>query len=164
MFARDQHIFRQPLYIQSRFYRAPEILLGSITAVITGVKKSTKASPKIDMWSLGCLLAEMYINRDLKSNERYKPMFAGRNSHDQLHLIEETFVKYESDYRCIEEAIGFIDDRCSTSNEAVHPFINFLKVTYCVITIDYSVASRYVHRNVFQRPKPSRVIPGLKID
>jgi serine/threonine protein kinase len=80
MFSRDQHIFRQPLYIQSRFYRAPEILLGS-TSSPSAVKKSTKATPKIDMWSLGCLLAEMYINRDLK-NHRFKPMFGGRNSHE----------------------------------------------------------------------------------
>jgi hypothetical protein len=85
MFARDQHIFRQPLYIQSRFYRAPEILLGNTTTAATGVKKSTKATPKIDMWSLGCLLAELYINRNLsneKNHRRYVPMFPGRNSKD----------------------------------------------------------------------------------
>lgn len=131
MFSRDQHIFRQPLYIQSRFYRAPEILLGT-TSAPSAVKKSTKASPKIDMWSLGCLLAELYINRDLK-NHRFKPMFAGRNSHEQLHLIEETFVRHESDHRCVEEAIGFTDSHSSSKD--VHPFIDFLKVTNFSIKI-----------------------------
>ena len=35
-------------YIQSRFYRAPEVLLGS------------GYSTSIDIWSLGCILAELY--------------------------------------------------------------------------------------------------------
>ena len=129
MFGRDQHIFRQPLYIQSRFYRAPEILVGNTTAPTAAVKKPTKASPKIDMWSLGCLLAEMYINRDLKGR-KFKPMFAGRNSQEQLHLIEETFVKFESDHRCIEEAIGFTDSHSASHD--IHPFIDFLKVSLSI--------------------------------
>ena len=35
-------------YIQSRFYRAPEVILG------------LPYSTAIDMWSLGCILAELY--------------------------------------------------------------------------------------------------------
>ena len=35
-------------YIQSRFYRAPEIILGM------------KYGTAIDMWSVGCILAELY--------------------------------------------------------------------------------------------------------
>ena len=37
------------MYIQSRFYRAPEVILGA-----------TYGYP-IDMWSFGCLIAELYI-------------------------------------------------------------------------------------------------------
>ena len=53
-------------YIQSRFYRAPEILLGA------------PYSMAIDMWSLGCLLAELYTGR---------PLFPGENESDQLLSI-----------------------------------------------------------------------------
>ena len=35
-------------YIQSRFYRAPEVILG------------LPYGTPIDMWSLGCILAELY--------------------------------------------------------------------------------------------------------
>jgi serine/threonine protein kinase len=46
-------------YIATRWYRPPEILLG--------VPDYSKA---VDMWSLGCILAEMYSGR---------PLFQGRN-------------------------------------------------------------------------------------
>lgn len=36
-------------YIQSRFYRSPEVILG------------IAYSTAIDMWSLGCVLAELYM-------------------------------------------------------------------------------------------------------
>jgi dual specificity tyrosine-phosphorylation-regulated kinase 2/3/4 len=45
-------------YIQSRFYRAPEIILG--IPYTTG----------IDMWSFGCIMAELYTGY---------PLFPGEN-------------------------------------------------------------------------------------
>ncbi|KAF2073984.1 hypothetical protein CYY_004691 [Polysphondylium violaceum] len=56
-------------YICSRYYRAPELLVGC-----------TNYSTKIDIWSIGCILAEMLIG---------KPLFPGTNSHDQLGRIIE---------------------------------------------------------------------------
>jgi dual specificity tyrosine-phosphorylation-regulated kinase 1 len=53
-------------YIQSRFYRSPEVLLG---------KKYTCA---IDMWSLGCIMVEMHTG---------EPLFGGADQHDQLRRI-----------------------------------------------------------------------------
>lgn len=53
-------------YIQSRYYRAPEILLG------------TGYSCAIDIWSLGCIIAELYLGR---------PIFEGSNSITQLYCI-----------------------------------------------------------------------------
>ena len=55
-------------YIQSRFYRAPEILLGYPYDV------------EIDMWSLGCMLVELHTGY---------PLFNGVNEHDQLCRIVE---------------------------------------------------------------------------
>jgi len=45
-------------YIQSRFYRSPEVLLG------------LPYDLAIDMWSLGCILVEMHTG---------EPLFAGSN-------------------------------------------------------------------------------------
>ena len=46
------------MYIQSRFYRAPEVILGA------------PYDYGIDMWSAGCLLAELHLG---------SPIFAGSN-------------------------------------------------------------------------------------
>ena len=51
-------------YICSRFYRAPELILGS-----------TDYSFGVDVWSAGCVLAEMVIGR---------PIFNGKDSFEQL--------------------------------------------------------------------------------
>jgi len=55
-------------YIQSRFYRAPEVILGSRYAL------------PIDMWSLGCILAELATGC---------PLFPGEDESDQLACIIE---------------------------------------------------------------------------
>uniref|UniRef100_A0A1I8I8N9 Mitogen-activated protein kinase n=1 Tax=Macrostomum lignano TaxID=282301 RepID=A0A1I8I8N9_9PLAT len=54
-------------YVATRWYRAPEIMLNS--------KGYTKS---IDIWSVGCILAEMLNN---------KPLFPGKHYIDQLNLI-----------------------------------------------------------------------------
>jgi mitogen-activated protein kinase 15 len=51
-------------YVATRWYRAPEILFGS--------EKYTKS---VDMWSVGCILAEMFTG---------KPLFAGTSSLNQI--------------------------------------------------------------------------------
>ena len=61
----DQRVFS---YIQSRFYRAPEIILG------------LPYSSAIDMWSLGCILVELYTG---------VPLFPGENELDQLLCMME---------------------------------------------------------------------------
>ena len=55
-------------YIQSRFYRSPEIMLGILY------------TPAIDMWSLGCILVELY---------RGYPLFPGKDEEDQMGKILE---------------------------------------------------------------------------
>ena len=55
-------------YVQSRFYRAPEVILGNLYTTA------------IDMWSLGCILVELVIG---------KPLFVGDCEHDQLLCIIE---------------------------------------------------------------------------
>ncbi len=57
-------------YIQSRFYRSPEVILGSSYGL------------GIDMWSLGCILAELWTGY---------PIFPGENEQEQLACIMEIF-------------------------------------------------------------------------
>lgn len=51
-------------YIQSRSYRAPEVIIGC------------KYDYKIDMWSLGCILAEIYTGNVLFQNDSIQSMLA----------------------------------------------------------------------------------------
>ncbi|CAN0097805.1 unnamed protein product [Ectocarpus sp. 4 AP-2014] len=53
-------------YIQSRFYRSPEVMLG------------LPYTTAIDMWSLGCILVEMHTG---------EPLFAGVDQFDQMCRI-----------------------------------------------------------------------------
>ena len=55
-------------YIQSRFYRAPEVILGG------------KYGMPIDMWSFGCILAELLTGY---------PLFPGEDESDQLATMME---------------------------------------------------------------------------
>ena len=54
-------------YVATRWYRAPEILLGS-----------TNYTFGVDMWSCGCILAELLAGR---------PMFPGKSTLDQIERI-----------------------------------------------------------------------------
>ncbi|KAM6097270.1 dual specificity tyrosine-phosphorylation-regulated kinase 4 [Chlamydotis macqueenii] len=55
-------------YVQSRFYRSPEVILGHPYAMA------------VDMWSLGCIVAELYTGY---------PLFPGEDEVDQLACIME---------------------------------------------------------------------------
>lgn len=56
-------------YVATRWYRAPEIILGS-----------TCYTMAVDMWAIGCIIAEMFIG---------KPVIAGTSTMNQLEKIVE---------------------------------------------------------------------------
>ncbi|CCM02908.1 uncharacterized protein FIBRA_05022 [Fibroporia radiculosa] len=64
-------------YIQSRFYRSPEVILGM------------NYHMAIDMWSLGCILAELYTGF---------PIFPGENEQEQLSCIMEILGVPDKDF------------------------------------------------------------------
>jgi hypothetical protein len=55
-------------YIQSRFYRSPEVMLG------------VEYTAAIDMWSFGCVAAELFLGL---------PLFPGASEHDLLSRVLE---------------------------------------------------------------------------
>eukprot|EP01065_Artemidia_motanka_P043968 TRINITY_DN6189_c0_g1_i1.p1 TRINITY_DN6189_c0_g1~~TRINITY_DN6189_c0_g1_i1.p1 ORF type:complete len:804 (+),score=220.54 TRINITY_DN6189_c0_g1_i1:228-2639(+) len=56
------------LYVQSRFYRAPEVFL------------QRTPGPAIDMWSLGCVAAELFLGL---------PLFPGSDDYSMVYRITE---------------------------------------------------------------------------
>ena len=55
-------------YIQSRYYRGPEVILG------------LPYNRKIDIWSFGCIVAELHLGY---------PLFGGDDEHEQICLLAE---------------------------------------------------------------------------
>ncbi|XP_054745285.1 mitogen-activated protein kinase ERK-A [Anastrepha obliqua] len=79
-------------YVATRWYRAPEIMLNS--------KGYTKS---IDIWSVGCILAEMLSNR---------PIFPGKHYLDQLnHILGVLGSPSREDLECIinEKARNYLE-------------------------------------------------------
>ena len=56
----------QFVYLQSRYYRAPEVIIGN------------PYSTEIDIWSIGCIAAELFLG---------DPIFAGTCEYDQISKI-----------------------------------------------------------------------------
>ncbi|XP_010180091.1 PREDICTED: dual specificity tyrosine-phosphorylation-regulated kinase 4, partial [Mesitornis unicolor] len=86
----DQRVYT---YVQSRFYRSPEVILGHPYAMA------------VDMWSLGCIMAELYTGY---------PLFPGENEVDQLACIMEVlglppadFIQAASRKRTFFDSKGF---------------------------------------------------------
>ncbi|TVU02374.1 hypothetical protein EJB05_52159 [Eragrostis curvula] len=80
------------LYVQSRSYRAPEVILG------------LPYDQRIDIWSLGCILTELYTGEVLFPNEPVSMMLAqmigiiGPIDMEMLELGQDTHKYFTDDY------------------------------------------------------------------
>eukprot|EP01015_Nassula_variabilis_P006277 TRINITY_DN14774_c0_g1_i1.p1 TRINITY_DN14774_c0_g1~~TRINITY_DN14774_c0_g1_i1.p1 ORF type:complete len:264 (-),score=40.41 TRINITY_DN14774_c0_g1_i1:37-765(-) len=75
-------------YVATRWYRAPEILLGS-----------TKYTKAVDMWSVGCILGEMIIG---------KAIFPGTSTLNQIErILELTGKPKPDDIEAIESNLAY---------------------------------------------------------
>ena len=108
-------------YIQSRFYRAPEVILGM------------SYSHPIDMWSVGCVLAELHMGM---------PLFAGKDEKDQMcrfmallgipadHLLEQSRKTGRYFYARLHEAAAARRDAMAASPTPAlleRPFLDLLR-------------------------------------
>ncbi|KAG0465485.1 hypothetical protein HPP92_019649 [Vanilla planifolia] len=97
-------------YICSRYYRAPELIFGA-----------TEYTTSIDIWSAGCVLAELLLGQ---------PLFPGESAVDQLVEIIKVFQK-----RMPPEAIDLASRllqyspslRCTALEACAHPFFDELR-------------------------------------
>ncbi len=113
-------------YIQSRFYRAPEVILGA------------KYGMPIDMWSLGCIIAELLTGY---------PMFPGEDEADQL--------------ACIIELIGMPSNKILEVSKRARNFISSKGYPrYCTV-VTLPDGSTALQGGRSRRGKP-RGLPGSK--
>ena len=74
-------------YVATRWYRAPEILLGSV-----------KYTKEVDMWSVGCILGELIIG---------KAIFPGTSTMNQIERVLEIIGKpSQADIDAIESSLA----------------------------------------------------------
>ena len=91
-------------YIQSRFYRSPEVILGM------------NYHMAIDMWSLGCILAELYTGF---------PIFPGENEQEQLS--------------CIMEVLGIPDKEFVNRSSRRKLFFGMVRTTLIFISLTWFI-------------------------
>uniref|UniRef100_A0A8D0F0Y5 Protein kinase domain-containing protein n=1 Tax=Strix occidentalis caurina TaxID=311401 RepID=A0A8D0F0Y5_STROC len=97
---------KQP-YIQTRFYRAPEILLG------------LPFCEKVDVWSLGCVMAELHLGW---------PLYPGINEYDQVRYICSTLGYVFSSLDQLTMLTWDSQERITPSAALEHPFISLQQV------------------------------------
>ncbi|KDO25978.1 CMGC/CDKL protein kinase [Saprolegnia parasitica CBS 223.65] len=65
----DSHSLELTDYVATRWYRSPELLLGS-----------TKYGKSVDIWAIGCIMGELLDGQ---------PLFPGESEIDQLYMIQK---------------------------------------------------------------------------
>ncbi|XP_054574765.1 dual specificity tyrosine-phosphorylation-regulated kinase 4 isoform X3 [Eptesicus fuscus] len=149
-------------YIQSRFYRSPEVILGH------------PYNMAIDMWSLGCIMAELHTGY---------PLFPGENEVEQLACIMEVlglppthFIQTASRRQTFFDSTGFPKNITNNRGRKRYPdskdltmvlktydssFLDFLR--RCLVwepslrmTPDQALKHAWIHesRNLKARPRP----------
>ncbi|XP_021777602.2 dual specificity tyrosine-phosphorylation-regulated kinase 4 isoform X8 [Papio anubis] len=146
-------------YIQSRFYRSPEVILGH------------PYDMAIDMWSLGCIMAELYTGY---------PLFPGENEVEQLACIMEVlglppagFIQTASRRQTFFDSKGFPKNITNNRGKKRYPdskdltmvlktydtsFLDFLRrwEPSLRMTPDQALKHAWIHqsRNLKPQPKP----------
>ncbi|KAK6856046.1 kinase-like domain-containing protein [Apiospora arundinis] len=96
-------------YICSRYYRAPELIFGA-----------TNYTTKIDVWSTGCVMAELMLGQ---------PLFPGESGIDQLVEIIKVFRKADANaLDLIAKLLEYTPtERLGAIDAMVHPFFDELR-------------------------------------
>ncbi|ANB11693.1 mitogen-activated serine/threonine-protein kinase FUS3 [Sugiyamaella lignohabitans] len=125
-------------YVATRWYRAPEIMLT--------FQEYTKA---IDMWSVGCILAEMLSGR---------PLFPGKDYHHQLMLILDVLgTPTMEDYYAVKsrrarEYIRSLPFKKKTPFRALFPNANLLAVDLLDKMLAFNPSKRITVEEALKHP------------
>ncbi|OXG87353.1 extracellular signal-regulated kinase 1/2 [Cryptococcus neoformans D17-1] len=138
-------------YVATRWYRAPEVMLS--------FRMYTKS---IDVWSVGCILAEMLSG---------KPLFPGKDYHNQLALILDVLGTPTIDeFHAItskrsKDYIRSLPFRKKRTFESIYPNANPLAIDFLRKTL---TCKSYVHfppsPPLFPRKKKKKKKPALTPD
>lgn len=124
-------------YVATRWYRAPEILLGS-----------TRYAKGVDMWSLGCILGEMLTG---------KPIFPGNSTMNQLDRILEVTGRPSSDdvaaIRYVRSAQGGANKQASAYSSCDPMMLTFGCVCFLFVCFSSPFASTMLESLPATRPR-----------
>uniref|UniRef100_A0A0E0L3L3 Protein kinase domain-containing protein n=1 Tax=Oryza punctata TaxID=4537 RepID=A0A0E0L3L3_ORYPU len=124
------------LYVQSRSYRAPEVILG------------LPYDQKIDIWSLGCILAELYTGEVLFPNESVQIILArmigtiGPIDMEMLALGQDTQKYFTEDYDLFhkneetDQLEYLIPEKTSLRRRLQCPDTKFVKFLFYLLQIN----------------------------
>ncbi|XP_070803034.1 dual specificity tyrosine-phosphorylation-regulated kinase 4 [Pituophis catenifer annectens] len=145
-------------YVQSRFYRSPEVILGH------------PYTTSIDMWSLGCIMVELYTGY---------PLFPGENEVEQLACIMEIlglppsdFIQTASRKRTFFDSNGVPKSVTNTRGKIRNPnskdlstvlkthvgsFLDFLKKCLVWKPSSRMIPEEAIHHTWMEEPWPPRL-------
>jgi serine/threonine protein kinase len=151
-------------YVQTRFYRAPEVLLRQ------------QYGPLVDVWSLGCVAAELFLGN---------PLFPGGDEVDMLRLIqlklgllpnaiirrigEESKAKHSDQWRLAPSMYSpgnfelFLRERSGRDDFDFLAFINLLRLMLQLnpdarITASSATIHPFITRSIVPAQQPLRAI------
>ncbi|WOO79719.1 Mitogen-activated protein kinase [Vanrija pseudolonga] len=125
-------------YVATRWYRAPEVMLS--------FRMYSKA---IDIWSIGCILAEMLSG---------KPLFPGKDYHHQLSLILDVLGTptmdefYAITSRRSKDYIRNMPFRKRRSFESLYPKSKPLAIDFLAKTLTFDPRKRYTVEQCLEHP------------
>ncbi|KIR99271.1 CMGC/MAPK protein kinase [Cryptococcus deuterogattii 2001/935-1] len=125
-------------YVATRWYRAPEVMLS--------FRMYTKS---IDVWSVGCILAEMLSG---------KPLFPGKDYHNQLALILDVLGTPTIDgFHAItskrsKDYIRSLPFRKRRTFESLYPKANPLAIDFLSKTLTFDPRKRYTVEQCLVHP------------
>jgi len=125
-------------YVATRWYRAPEILLGA-----------TKYTKAVDMWSLGCIMGELLSG---------KPIFPGSSTMNQLDRIIEvtgkpsTHVLAEIDAPYAATMIDSLGESKPRKLKEMFPNATDDALDLMAKLLDFSPVSRYTIEQTLSHP------------
>ncbi|KAK6909044.1 hypothetical protein I203_103054 [Kwoniella mangroviensis CBS 8507] len=125
-------------YVATRWYRAPEVMLS--------FRMYTKS---IDVWSVGCILAEMLSG---------KPLFPGRDYHHQLSLILDvlgtpTFEEFSAiTSKRSKEYVRTLPFRKRRTFESLYPNASPLAIDFLSKTLTFDPRKRFTVEQCLSHP------------